>query len=141
MFKRYFSKLAAAIEHPEQLAIELYSQAVVSKDVQAETVQLNMALSVYSRTAKLLSSVECPVELNPGVFHTFLSVLREDPTLVYLADAMWDEYRKLVYIGCVFVCLHVTEVGCLGGKTASDMQPLYFVHCGNRSCVWWAGLD
>jgi len=50
--------------------------------------------SVYTRSTKLLSAVECPIELNPGTFHTFVSVLRGDSSLVYLADAMSDEYRK-----------------------------------------------
>jgi len=93
VFKRYFSKLAAAIVHPERLASELYSQDIVSKEVLNETVHI-MGPSAYSRTVKLLSAVECPIELNPGTFHTFVSVLRGDSSLVYLADAMSDEYRK-----------------------------------------------
>ena len=95
VFKRYFSKLAAAIVHPERLANELYSQDIVSKEVRNETMHI-MGPSAYTRSTKLLSAVECPIELNPDIFHTFLSVLREDPSLVYIADAMSDEYRKLV---------------------------------------------
>ena len=106
MFNLYFSKLTAAIVHPERLAIELYSQDVVSKEVRNETLHI-LGPSAYTRTSKLLSEVECEIKVNPGTFHTFLSVLREDPSLVYLADAMSDEYCKLVYIGCVFVCLCV----------------------------------
>ena len=95
MFKLYFSKLTAAIPHPEQLAIELYSQDVVSKEVRDEAMQI-MGSAAYYRTAKLLSAVEGPIQLKPGTLDTFLSVLRGDPSLVYLADAMSDEYRKLV---------------------------------------------
>jgi len=94
VFTLYFSKLAAAIPHPEQLAIELYSRGVVSREVRDETMHI-VGQPAYNRTAKLLSAVECPIELNPGTFHAFLSVLRGDPSLVYLADAMSDEYRKL----------------------------------------------
>ena len=95
VFTLYFSKLAAAIPHPEQLAIELYSRGVVSREVRDETMHI-VGQPAFYRTAKLLSAVECPIELNPGTFHAFISVLRGDPSLVYLADAMSDEYRKLV---------------------------------------------
>ena len=93
VFKRYFSKLAAAIVHPERLASELYSRDIVSKEVRNETMHI-MGPSAYNRTMKLLSAVECLIELNPGTFHTFVSVLRGDSSLVYFADAMSDEYRK-----------------------------------------------
>ena len=93
VFKRYFSKLAAAIVHPERLANELYSQDIVSKEVRNETMHI-MGQSVYTRSTKFLSAVECTIELNPGTFHTFVSVLRGDSSLVYLADAISDEYRK-----------------------------------------------
>jgi len=95
VFKLYFSKLAIAIPHPEQLAIELYSQDLISKEVRNETMHIT-GPSAYNRAAKLLSAVECQIELNPGALHTFLSVLRADPSLVYLADAMSDEFCKLV---------------------------------------------
>ena len=92
VFKRYFSKLAAAIVHPERLANELYAQDRVSEEFRKEVN--TMGPSAYNRTMKLLSAIECLIELNPGTFHTFISVLREDSSLVYLADAMSDEYRK-----------------------------------------------
>ena len=106
VFKHYFSKLSAAIVQPERLANELYVQDVVSKEVLNETMHI-MGTSAYTRTTKLLSAVECPIKLNPAAFHTFVSVLRGEPSLVYLADAMSDEYRKLVYIERRFLSVSV----------------------------------
>jgi len=54
--------------------------------------------SSYHKTTRLLAAVESQTKVNPGSLHAFLSVLREDPSLVYIADAMSDEYRKLVLL-------------------------------------------
>lgn len=56
-----------------------------------------MGQSSYRKTTRLLAAVESQIRVNPGTLHTFLSVLREDPTLVPIADVMSDEieeYRK-----------------------------------------------
>jgi len=100
LFRCYFSKLAAAILYPERLANELYSKNVVSAGVRDEMNVIGQ--SSYHKTTRLLAAVECKIKENPGSLHTFLSILREDPSLVYIADAMSDEYRKfvLLYILC-----------------------------------------
>jgi len=95
LLRHYFSKLAAAILYPERLANELYSKNVVSAGVRDEMSVIGQTL--YHKTTRLLSAVECQIEMNPDSLHTFLSVLREDPSLVYLADAMSYEYSKSVY--------------------------------------------
>ena len=92
VFKLHFSKLVEAIPHPEQLAHELYSQDMISKGVHDEAVKLT-ARSAY-RQSKLIAAVEDQIMVNPSILHQFLSVLRRDPSLVYLADAMSDHYRK-----------------------------------------------
>ena len=69
-----------------------------------------MGLSVYQKTTKILAAVECQILVNPVTLHNFLSVLREDSSLVYIADDMLDEYRKLctLYIVCKCVFLQMT---------------------------------
>lgn len=95
LFKVYFSKLAAAILDPERLANELYSKDLVGAGVRKEMTVIGQPS--YHKTTRLLSAVECQIEMNPDSLHTFLLVLREDPSLVYLADAMSYEYSKSVY--------------------------------------------
>ena len=79
-----------SISHPEQLAFELYSQDMISKTVCGETLKITEHLI----QSKLVAAVEDQIAVNPSVFHKFLSMLREDPSLVYIADAMSDSYRK-----------------------------------------------
>ena len=93
VFKLHFSKLLEAIPHPEQLAHELYSQDMISKGVHDEVVKIT-AQSAYRQSAKLMSAVEDQIMVKPSALDKFLSVLRRDPSLVYLADAMSDHYRK-----------------------------------------------
>jgi len=61
--------------------------------------------SSYHKTTRLLAAVECQIKVNPGSLHIFLSVLREDPSLVYIADTMSDEYRKFVLL-YIHIILH-----------------------------------
>ena len=59
----------------------------------------------YCKESKLVhvAAVEDQIGVNPSVFHKFLSMLREDPSLVYVADAMSDLYRKCSSITRCFV--------------------------------------
>ena len=82
-----------SISHPEQLAFELYSQDMISKTVCSETLKITEHLT-QCKKSKLVAAVEDQIAVNPSVFHKFLSMLREDPSLVYIADAMSDSYRK-----------------------------------------------
>ena len=82
-----------SISHPERLAFELYSQEMISKEVRDATVKIT-GPSTYDRASKLVAAVKDQIVANPSVLHKFLSVMREDPSLVYIADAMSDHYRK-----------------------------------------------
>ena len=46
------------------------------------------------RASKLVAAVEDQIIVDPSVLPKFLSVVRGDPSLVYIADAMSDHYRK-----------------------------------------------
>ena len=81
------------ISHPEGLAFELYSQDLISLKVRDETMKI-IAQSTCVRASKLVAAVKDQIIANPSVFHKFLSMLRKDPSLVYIADAMADSYRK-----------------------------------------------
>ena len=81
------------ISHPERVAFELYSQDLISLKVRDETMKIT-GPSTYVKASKLVAAVKDQIIANPSVFHKFLSVLHEDPSLVYIADAMADSYRK-----------------------------------------------
>ena len=83
-----------SISHSEWLPIGLYMQDVISLNVSAEAVKVT-GLSRYYRASKLLAAVKDQIVVNPAVLHKFLSVLREEQSLVYIADTMSDYYRKL----------------------------------------------
>ena len=105
VFKLYFSKLVESISHPECLANELYSHDVISKGVRDDTH--TMGPSAYYRASKLVAAVESQIVLSPLILHTFLSVVRGDPSLVYIADAISDHYRKCSVCTYVIILLIV----------------------------------
>ena len=91
-----------SISYPEQLAFELYSQEMISKSVCGEIMKITGHLT-YCKELKLVAAVEDQIAVNPSVFHKFLSMLRGDPSLVYIADAMSDSYRKCNMQCCLTV--------------------------------------
>ena len=102
VFKPYFSKLVESISHPEQLAIQLYSQDMISKAVRDEAMHIMGSPAPY-RASKLVAAVEDQIMVNPPVLYKFLSVVRGDPSLVYIADTMSDHYRKY---NAIYVLMH-----------------------------------
>ena len=82
-----------SISYPERLAFELYSQDMISTQVRDETMKIT-GPSTYDRASKLVAAVEDQIVMNRSVFHKFLSVVRGDPSLVYIADAMCDSCRE-----------------------------------------------
>ena len=95
VYKLYFSKLVESISHPERLANELYSHDVISKGVRDEALHI-MGPSVYYRSSKLIAAVEDQIAGKPSILHKFLSMVRRDSSLVYIADAMSDHYSTCV---------------------------------------------
>ena len=82
-----------SISHPERLAFELYSQEMISTQVRDDTMKIT-GPSTYCRASKLAAAVKDQIAVNPSVLHKFLSVVRRDPSLMFIADAMSDHYRK-----------------------------------------------
>ena len=84
-----------SISHPEWLAIELYSQGMIGTQLHDETMKIT-GPSTYCRASKLVAAVKDQIVANPSVLCKFLSVVRGDPSLVYIADAMSDSYRECI---------------------------------------------
>ena len=92
-----------SISHPERLASELYLQDMISSKLRDEAVKTTRT-STYCRASKLIAAVEDQIVANPSVLHKLLSVMRRDPSLVYIADAMSDHYRKYNAVNLPILC-------------------------------------
>ena len=90
VFKLYFSKLVESIS--PWLANELYSNDLISRQLHKDLVGTSGSES--QKVCKLLLAVEDQIVVNPSVLHKFQSVMRGEPSLVHLADAMSDHYSK-----------------------------------------------
>lgn len=82
----------------------------ISLKVSEEAVKVTGS-SVHDRASKQLAAMEDQIKVNPAVLHKFLSVLRGDPSLVYIADAMSDHYRK-----CSSIALYLCSYTCYNMK-------------------------
>ena len=100
-----------SISHPEQLAIELFSHEIISTQVCDEVMKIT-GQSKYCRATKLVAAVKDKIVVNPFVLHKFLSVVRGNPSLVYIADAMSNHYRKFNSITVYCVAKPSTTLNC-----------------------------
>ena len=91
-FRKHSADLLTVIQNPEVLAWELYSKGVVSSTVVEFTN--NMMHGRSTRTSNLLVAVDSQIEVDPGVFDVFLSVLDKRPTMSDLCGRMKDDYGK-----------------------------------------------
>ena len=91
-FRTCFKNLVGGISNPRLLAVSLYSEDIISSTTRAEVT--STSLSLPDRVLKLLDAVECQIERNPDAFFSFVDVLREDRSHVYLADFLVSVYRK-----------------------------------------------
>ena len=96
-FRKHSADLLMVIQDPEVLAWELYSESVVSSAV-VEFAN-NMTHERDTRTSKLLMAVGSRIEVDPGVFDVFLSVLAKRPSMSDLHRRMKDLYGKSVWQG------------------------------------------
>ena len=99
-----------SISHPEQLAFELHLQQMISTQLRDETMKMT-GPSTYCRASKLVAAVKNQIVANPSVLDKFLSVVRGDPSLVYIADAMSDSYRECIVssVRCINLCCYDME--------------------------------
>ena len=90
-FRKHSADLLMVIQDAEVLAWELYSESVVSSAV-VEFAN-NMTHERGTRTSKLLMAVGSQIEVDPGAFNVFLSVLAKRPSMSDLCRRMRDAYR------------------------------------------------
>lgn len=84
-----FAKLCKGIQDPLPLAIQLYSKGIIT-DALLKHVQ---SANGTEKSLTLLTAVRDQVEIEPGKFSSFLSLLREEPQLSSLAHSMELQIR------------------------------------------------
>ena len=94
IFQKNLPYLLMTIQDPEMLAEELFAKNVVSHAV-VESISYTMHERGV-RVSKLLMAVESQIEVNPGVFSTFLSVLAKQHSMSDLYRKMKAAYSKLL---------------------------------------------
>ena len=91
-FHKHSADLFMVMEDPEVLAWELFSKDVVPSTVVEFTS--NKMHDRGMRISKLLMAVESQIEVDPGVFSAFLSVLAKQHSMSDLYWRMKDAYSK-----------------------------------------------
>ena len=92
-FRKHFADLLTAIQDPEVLASELYTENIISTAVRNAAAYVMHGRD--ARTSNLLIAVESQIKVDPGMFDVFLSVLAKRPSMSVLYGRMKDSYRKL----------------------------------------------
>ena len=91
-FRKHSADLLTVIQDPEVLAWELFSEKVVTSTV-VEFAN-NVTHERGERTSKLPMAVGSQIEVDPGKFDVFLSVLAKRPAMSDLCGRMKDAYGK-----------------------------------------------
>ena len=91
-FHKHFADLQTVIRNPEVLAGELYSEDIITADEHEAACYHMHGRSM--RTSSMLSAVESKIEVDPGKFDVFLSVLAKQPSMSDLCKRMRDTYGE-----------------------------------------------
>ena len=84
--REHYSRLYNAIQDPLSLATQLFSQCIITS-----AIKEHISVSILTRLEKnnaLLSAVRVQVQNSPGMYHIFLSALKEDPSMQSLVESM-----------------------------------------------------
>ena len=86
IFREHYSRLYNAVQDPLSLATQLFSQGIITSVVK-EQISVP-TLTRLEKNNALLSAVEVQVRTSPSMYHTFLSALKEDPSMQSLMESM-----------------------------------------------------
>ena len=93
-FKAYYGRLLDVLQNsPERLAVELYSDDMIDREVNSE-VSLVTGISTLQKTIKLLDAVDGKIRACAANFHQFLKTLRKSPSLNSIANDIEEMYSK-----------------------------------------------
>ena len=91
-FREHSDDLHTVIQDPEDLAWKLYSKDIITADEREAACYRMHGRSM--RTSSMLSAVESKIEVDPGKFDVFLSVLAKQPSMSDLCKRMRDTYGE-----------------------------------------------
>ena len=89
IIQKYCSQLCELIQNANWLAIQLYSEGLISMAVREE---VEAAKTRFDKVVKLLAPIELVIAADPEKFQEFLVILEKEP---YLHDVV--ERMKLAY--------------------------------------------
>ena len=106
VFRKHFAKLARSIQDPDGLALELYSEKMITRAVRDNAVMTT--LTKQQKSTVLLQAIESKLETDPSDFTTLITVLQSDPTLMSLATRMIQMYRGKVWQS-ILCCISISS--------------------------------
>ena len=92
-FRKHFGELSHAIRDPEWLAGELYSESMISSDALDDTIT-TMGVSAAHKMRRLLCQFKRTLAGNPDCFHKFISILKSEKSLSWIANRVEATYSK-----------------------------------------------
>ena len=92
-FRKHFGELSHAIRDPEWLAGELYSESMISSDALDGTIT-TMGVSAAHKMRRLLCQFKRTLAGNPECFHKFISILKSEKSLNWIANRVEAAYSK-----------------------------------------------
>ena len=90
--REHFSYLLEAIRDPLGLSINLYAKYLIDNETMEKANV--MPQTIRERTLILLVEVTHRVKAQPGRFHVFVNVLKEEPVLRKVAETLETAFSK-----------------------------------------------
>ena len=96
--RKHYADLTQAIQDPNRLAAQLYSDDVIARGVLDST--LVSSSTRFDKSMCLLQVVSDRITADPKVYDEFIAILRKDSSLQTTADLMNTTYGKRVQYIC-----------------------------------------
>ncbi len=93
-YRKHFSELAQVIKDPEWLAAELFSENLISYEALDEVITVS-GVSRVQKARKLLCHFKGNLGTNPECFPLFMTILKKEKSLHWLANRIEATYSKL----------------------------------------------
>ena len=94
VIQTYYSQLCELIHNANWLAIQLYSEGLISMSAR-EAVEA--AKTNFDKAAKLLAPIELVIAADSEKFQEFLEVLDKEPYLHNIVEWMKTSYSKVLH--------------------------------------------
>ena len=96
-FRKHYDTLYSALSsQPDTvlgLTVKLYKRVVITQDTR-DSIQLTTGITPGHRASTLLLAVESSIRIDRRNLRKFVRILRKEPTLKSVADALQQSYSK-----------------------------------------------